>query len=101
MKIHQPVSASGKGYFLSHTQRQLSGNTGIRLLALAFDLIVIGLLLAVLVLLLFGQTWLMYHAVYTDVAFYLLAVSVPLLYYTVFWSWLGATPGRLLLAQWL
>lgn len=100
MKISHPVSTPAKSYFLSHIQEQ-NQNTGMRLLALAFDLIVIVLLLAVTVLLVFGQTWLLYHKVYTHADFYLLAVSVPLVYLGVFRSVLGATPGRLLLAQWL
>lgn len=101
MKTNTPVSPSGRGYFLSHVYGCVQGSTGMRLLALAFDLVLIVLLLTLSVLFVFGQTWLLHHAVYADAAFYLLAVSVPTLYFVGFHGVLGATPGKLLLLPWL
>jgi hypothetical protein len=53
------------------------------------------------VLFVFGQTWLLYHASYTDVALYLVVASVPMVYFFGSLGLLGATPGILLLLPWL
>ncbi len=101
MKMNNQISPSAKGYFLSHIGERAHANVGMRLLALAFDLIMVVLLLMLSVLFVFGQTWLLYHTPYTNVAFYLVAVSVPLVYFVGSWSLLGTTPGKLLLLPWL
>lgn len=101
MKTNTPASPPHKGYFLSHIHEQAHGHSSMRLLALAFDLVLIVLLIMLAVLLVLGQTWLVYHAVYAAPSFYLLAVCVILLYFAGFKAILGATPGKMLLLPWL
>jgi uncharacterized SAM-binding protein YcdF (DUF218 family) len=72
-----------------------------RALALAFDLLLISLLLMVVLLFVFGQTWLLYRASYDSSALHGVLVAVPLVYFLGFWGLLGATPGKLLLWPWL
>jgi hypothetical protein len=101
MKMNSPASPSTKGYFLSHLGESSHSNVGMRLLALAFDGLLITLLLLLVVLFVFGQTWLLFHASYSNTALYLVLAIVPLVYFVGFWSLLGATPGKLLLLPWL
>jgi hypothetical protein len=90
-----------KSYSLPHRHGSRHSNVGMHLLALAFDWLLITLLLFLTVLFLFGQTWLLYHVSYTNTSLYLVVLTVPLVYFLSFWSLLGATPGKLLLSPWL
>ncbi|EIJ36157.1 RDD family protein [Thiothrix nivea] len=102
MKANAPFSTPvNKGYFLNYIASHRHGNPGMRLLALAFDLVLVVLLVTLAVLCVFGQTWLLYHAVYTDAAFYVLMASIPTLYFAGFQGIWGATPGKMLLLPWL
>ncbi|MGB5597959.1 MAG: RDD family protein, partial [Thiothrix litoralis] len=96
-----PISTPARGYFASQLGGFPSAKVGMRLLALAFDWLLVGLLLVLVLLLVFGQAWLLYHVSYTDSALYLVVVTVPLAYFGGFWGLLGATPGKLLLLPWL
>ncbi|QLQ32958.1 MAG: hypothetical protein HZT40_16690 [Candidatus Thiothrix singaporensis] len=56
MKTNTPASPPHKGYFLSHIHEQAHGHSSMRLLALAFDLVLIFLLIMLAALLVLGQT---------------------------------------------
>lgn len=101
MKMNSPISPPARGYFLSRLGNIPSSNMGMRLLAVAFDWLLISLLLTLVLLLTFGQTWLLYQVSYADSSLYLVVVAVPLAYFGGFWGLLGATPGKLLLSPWL
>ncbi len=99
MKINSPISPSIKGNFLSTVSDQ--SHLRMRLLAIAFDWMLITLLMMLVVMFVFGQAWLLNPASYTDITLYLVIMSVPMAYFGTCWSLLGATPGRLLLLPWL
>ncbi len=73
-------------------------SAGMRLIALAFDLIVVAVLLVLFVSVVYGQTWLVYHSNELNASFYLSLMVVPLFYFVGFWSFLAATPGKMLLS---
>lgn len=72
-------------------------SAGMRVLSVAFDLIVIGVATMLFVLIAYGQTWLIYHGSDPTIDFYLSIGLIPLVYFVGFWFALGATPGKLLL----
>ena len=90
-----------KGYLLPNRHESSRSNVGMHLLALAFDWLLITLLLLLVVLFVFGQTWLLYHVSYTNTSLYWVVLTVPIVYFVSFWSLWGATPGKLLLLPWL
>lgn len=101
MKVNHQLTPPAKGYFMSHVRQPGYQHLGMRALAFAFDLLMISLLLVMVLLFVFGQTWLLYHASYESTALHGVLVLVPLVYFLGFWSLLGATPGKLLLWPWL
>ncbi|SEB01643.1 RDD family protein [Thiothrix caldifontis] len=101
MKINHQLTPPAKGYFMSHVCQPSHRNLGMRLLAFAFDLLMISLLLMLVLSFVFGQTWLLYHASYENSTLHGVFVAIPLVYFIGFWSLLGATPGKLLLWPWL
>lgn len=72
-----------------------SANPRMRLLAMAFDAIVLGVLQMLFILIVYGQTWLLYNSL--DEKFYLSLLILPLIYFVSFWFMWGSTPGKLLL----
>lgn len=101
MKVNHQLTPPAKGYFMSHVRQPRYQHRGMRALAFAFDLLMISLLLVIVLLFVFGQTWLLYHASYESSALHGVLVVVPLVYFLGFWGLLGATPGKLLLWPWL
>ncbi|UOG93793.1 MAG: RDD family protein [Candidatus Thiothrix sulfatifontis] len=101
MKISHQLTPPAKGYFMSHVRQPGYQHWGMRVLALAFDLLLISILLMFVLLFVFGQTWLLYHASYDSSALHGALVVVPLTYFLGFWGLVGATPGKLLLWPWL
>ncbi|MEN9500909.1 MAG: hypothetical protein RI964_194 [Pseudomonadota bacterium] len=73
-------------------------SVGMRFIASAFDLIMVSVLLVLFVSLVYGQTWLVYHSNELGVSFYLSLMLVPLVYFVGFWSFVAATPGKMLLS---
>ncbi|OQW98987.1 MAG: hypothetical protein BWK73_51325 [Thiothrix lacustris] len=90
MKINTPASLSVK-----------NSNVGMHLLASAFDWLLITLLLPLVLLFVFGQTWLLDQVSYSNTSLYVVVFAVPAVYFLSFWSLWGATPGKLLLLPWL
>ncbi len=72
-----------------------SANPRMRLLAVAFDTIVVGILMMLFVLMVYGQTWLIYHPL--DENFYISLLIVPVVYFIGFWFVFGTTLGKFLL----
>ncbi len=72
-------------------------SVGMRVLAFAFDLILISVLMVLFVSVVYGQTWLVYHSSELEPSFFLSLMVVPLLYFVGFWSVMSATPGKRLL----
>ncbi|OQX10910.1 MAG: hypothetical protein BWK73_19005 [Thiothrix lacustris] len=101
MKINHQLTPPAKGYFMAHVRQPGHQHWGMRMLALAFDLLLISILLMFVLLFVFGQTWLLYHASYQSSALHGVLVAVPVAYFVGFWGLVGATPGKLLLWPWL
>ncbi len=59
------------------------------------------LLLPLVLLFVFGQTWLLDQVSYSNTSLYVVVFAVPAVYFLSFWSLWGATPGKLLLLPWL
>lgn len=69
-----------------------------RLLAVAFDSILVGLLLLMSAVMVAGDVWLRNPAAVAWMDIFLLLVCVPLLYFVGFW-WLScSSPGKMLLS---
>lgn len=101
METKHQFTPSAKSYFVAYTLQPVYQYWGMRLLALAFDLLLISILLTVVMLFVFGQTWLLYHASSQPLVLHSVLVCVPLVYFLGFWRLMGATPGKLLLLPWL
>lgn len=69
-----------------------------RLLAVAFDLMLVGLLLVVSAAVVMENAWLIGLGAFWSVDVFLLAVCVPMLYFVGFWCMFSSSPGKMLLS---
>lgn len=109
MKLNHPNSPSAResgfmGFsaqvgWLPQEDEHSYASVHMRLLSLAFDMIMVLFIMMLVVMLVYGQAWLMRYGANPSLEFYLTLLLVPCLYFVGCWSFSGATPGKMLLGQ--
>lgn len=91
------LNFSAQENWLHHADDYNYGSVHMRLLALAFDMIIVLFIMMLVVMLVYGQAWLLRYGANPSLEFYISLLLVPCLYFVGCWTFIGATPGKMLL----